>query len=71
MNKLEIRFNEYQRLAESYARKIFNYDSIAYEQDDIIQEFRIKLYEVILAYERAKKNVGNLEESHQHHSLFI
>lgn len=55
MNKLELRFNEYQRLAESYARKIFNYDSIAYEQDDIIQEFRIKLYEVILAYERAKK----------------
>lgn len=53
MKNAESLFNKYEYLAEMYAKKIFNYNILGYDQQDVIQEFRIKMYEIILAYGRS------------------
>lgn len=57
-------FKKYEFLALEYAKKVFNYQRLAMEVDDIKQEFRIKLYQVILAYGRSMsrfKETGMME----------
>ena len=49
----EVLFARFQYLAKYYAKKVYHLEKIAYEQDDILQDFRIKLYEVILCYGRS------------------
>lgn len=46
-------FHKYEFIAVEYAKKIFNNERLAMMKDDIMQEFRIKLYQVILAYGRS------------------
>lgn len=53
MTKHEELFKKYEGLATKFASKVFNHSYIGFEKDDIVQEFRIKLYETILAYERS------------------
>jgi hypothetical protein len=46
----EIFFNKYEYLAIFYARKLFKLQFLSFDKDDIFQEFRIKLYDIIIAY---------------------
>lgn len=43
-------YNKYEYLAKVYADKIFNYQRFGYEKEDVIQEFRIKIYTSIVSY---------------------
>ena len=52
MKKNEELFKKYESLAVYYAGKVFNQSLLGLDRDDVVQEFRIKLYETILAYER-------------------
>jgi len=47
-------FLKYESIATQYAGRVFNESVIGQEPDDVKQEFRIKLYEVILAYQKSK-----------------
>ena len=51
MKNAEKLFLEHQHIAEYYAKKVFNQEYLGFEKEDLEQEFRIKLYEVILSYE--------------------
>lgn len=51
----ELLFKEHQHLAVQYAGKVFKHNMIGMDKEDILQEFRIKLFEVILAHERSTK----------------
>jgi hypothetical protein len=53
MKKSEELFHRHEYLSIYYAKKLYDLKKIAYEQDDILQDFRMKLYEVILAYGRS------------------
>ncbi len=53
MTKHENLFKEHEYLAIHYANKVFNLNLIGLDKEDIKQEFRIKLYEIILAYDRS------------------
>jgi hypothetical protein len=46
-------FHKYEHLAKFYAKKLFNEHRIGMAQEDLEQEFRLKLFEVILAYGRS------------------
>lgn len=48
-------YEKYKHLAEKYAAKVFNYSKLGYEKEDVVQEFRIKIYTTILAYARRWK----------------
>ena len=43
-------YSSYEYMAKSYAEKIFNYERYGYEKEDVIQEFRIKIYTSIISY---------------------
>jgi hypothetical protein len=43
-------YNRYEHLATHYAKQIFEAGKIGYEFDDLVQEFRIKIYTSIIAY---------------------
>lgn len=43
-------YHEYEYLAKKYANKIHSYENLAYEYDDLLQEFRIKIFLSIKAY---------------------
>lgn len=43
---------KYEYLAKKYAAKIFSYEELSYEFDDLVQEFRLKIYTSIKAYGR-------------------
>jgi hypothetical protein len=48
-------FNEYEGLTKHYASKLFNISLLGYEFEDVVQEYRIKLYQVILTYLKNSK----------------
>lgn len=48
----EILFEKYSWLAGKYAGRIYSYENISYEYEDLLQEFRIKIYTSIKAYGR-------------------
>ena len=43
-------FDKYQYLAFEYARKIDNVERLGIEQDDVVQELRLKIYLSVFAY---------------------
>lgn len=48
----EILFNKYEFLASKYASRIYSYEQLSFEYDDLVQEFRIKIFTSIKAYGR-------------------
>lgn len=48
----EILFNRYEYLASKHASKIFAYEELSFEYEDLLQEFRIKIFLSIKAYGR-------------------
>ena len=51
----EILFERYEYLAKIYASKIFAFEELSFEYDDLLQEFKLKIYTSIKAYGRAWK----------------
>ena len=49
----EILFERYEYLAKKYAGKVFAYEELSYEYEDLVQEFKIKIFLSIKAYGRA------------------
>lgn len=43
-------YKKYEYLATQYSNKIFNFERYGYEKEDILQEFRIKIYTSIISY---------------------
>lgn len=50
MSSLEKLYAKYDYLAQEYARKINNPELYGYEREDIVQEFRLKIYTSIMSY---------------------
>lgn len=48
----EILYHRYEYLAKKYASKIFSYEEISFEYEDLVQEFSIKIFTSIKAYGR-------------------
>jgi len=45
-------YARYEYLAKKYASKIFQYEQLSYEEEDLVQEFRIKIWTSIKSYGR-------------------
>lgn len=45
-------YHRYEYLAPRYASRIFSYEQLSYEYEDLVQEFRIKIFTSIKAYGR-------------------
>lgn len=43
---------KYEYLAKKYANKIFSYEELSFEYEDLVQEFRIKIFTSIKSYGR-------------------
>lgn len=43
-------FHKYEYLAQKYASKIYSYEELSFEFEDLLQEFRIKIFTSIKAY---------------------
>lgn len=43
---------KYEYLAKKYAAKVFSYEELSFEFDDLVQEFRLKIFMSIKAYGR-------------------
>ena len=43
-------YNKFEYLADIYAKKVYNYDILGYEYDDVPQEMKIKVYTSIIGY---------------------
>lgn len=43
---------KYEYLAKKYASKIFSYEELSFEYEDLVQEFRLKIFTSIKAYGR-------------------
>ena len=48
----ELLYNRYEYLAKKYASKIFSYEELSFEFEDLVQEFRIKIFTSIKSYGR-------------------
>ena len=46
----EILYSRYEYLAGKYASKIFAYEQLSFEYEDLLQEFRVKIFTSIKAY---------------------
>lgn len=55
-------FEQYQHLAQVYASKVFSYENIGLEKEDIVQELSIKIYQSILAYSEKWMRYKSVEE---------
>lgn len=45
-------YSKYEYLAKKYASKIFSYEALSFEYEDLVQEFRLKIFTSIKAYGR-------------------
>jgi len=45
-------YAKYEYLAKKYASKIFSYEALSFEYEDLVQEFRLKIFTSIKAYGR-------------------
>lgn len=52
MKPSEKLYQKYEFLAKKYANKIFSYNEISFEYEDLLQEFRIKIFTSIKSYGR-------------------
>lgn len=43
-------YNRYEHLAEKYASQVYNHERIGFEYEDLLQEFKVKIYTSIIAY---------------------
>jgi DNA-directed RNA polymerase specialized sigma24 family protein len=48
----EVLYERYEYLAKKYASKIFLYEELSYEYEDLVQEFKLKIFTSIKAYGR-------------------
>lgn len=48
----ELLYEKYEYLAKKHAAKIYSYEELSYEYEDLIQEFKIKIFTSIKAYGR-------------------
>ena len=48
--KSEVLFEKYEYLARKYARQIFAYEELSFEFEDLLQEFRLKIFTSIKSY---------------------
>ena len=46
----EVLYDRYEYLAKKYANKIFSYSELSYEYEDLLQEFKIKIFTSIKSY---------------------
>jgi len=51
----EVLYERYEYLAHKHASKIFSYEELSLEYEDLLQEFRIKIFTSIKAYARRWK----------------
>lgn len=51
----EILYNRYEYLASKYARKIYSYEQLSFEYEDLLQEMKLKIFTSIRAYGRRWK----------------
>jgi DNA-directed RNA polymerase specialized sigma24 family protein len=61
---------KYDYLAKKYAAKIFSYEELSYEFDDLVQEFRLKIFTSIKAYGRRWAKYRKGEASRPVHIRF-
>lgn len=52
MKMSEKLYHRYEYLAKKYASKIFSYEELSFEYEDLVQEFRIKIFTSIKSYGR-------------------
>ena len=45
----ELLYEKYEYLAKKHAAKIYSYEELSYEYEDLIQEFKIKIFTSIKA----------------------
>lgn len=50
VSAIQTLYDKYQYLAKSYSEKVYNFERYGYEKEDVIQEFRIKIYTSIISY---------------------
>ena len=52
MKQSEKLYLKYEYLAKKYANKIFSYEELSFEYEDLLQEFRIKIFTSLKSYGR-------------------
>ena len=52
MKMSEKLYHRYEYLAKKYASKIFSYEELSFEFEDLVQEFRLKIFTSIKSYGR-------------------
>ena len=52
MKPSERLYSKYEYLAKKYASKIFSYEALSFEYEDLVQEFRLKIFICIKSYGR-------------------
>ena len=52
MRASEKLYLKYEYLAKKYANKIFSYEELSFEYEDLLQEFRLKIYTTLKSYGR-------------------
>lgn len=52
MKMSEKLYHRYEYLAKKYASKIFSYEELSFEYEDLVQEFRLKIFTSIKSYGR-------------------
>jgi len=46
----EVLYDRYEHLAKKYANKIYSYSELSYQYEDLLQEFKIKIFTSIKSY---------------------
>ena len=64
-------YKRYEHLAKKYAGSIYQYDAIGFEYEDLLQEFRMKIYSSILSYGRRWAKYRRGEAARQFQLDFI
>ena len=63
VKKSEELYHRYEYLAKKYASKIFSYEQLSFEYEDLVQEFKIKIFTSIKSYGKRWKKYQNNEAS--------
>lgn len=63
MKPSEKLYMKYEYLAKKYAARIFAYEELSYEFEDLVQEFRLKIFTSIKAYGRRYARYRRREDS--------
>jgi len=66
--QIDILYRKYEYLAGIYARKVFNLDAISYDKEDILQDFRTKLFTTIVNY---VKQFKKFRDGHRRRPIMI